>query len=101
RGRPAAVAAGSALGAGVGFLLGVFVLGLWPKWPPKEDADRFLLVLLPAAVLVELVAAVPLLPRWVAWLGRLTVAGFAAPVLLHGSIYLTDAAGPGSRKWSP
>src|SRR5262249_54028179 len=95
--QPALVAVGGALGVGLGFFFGCWVLGLNPVWPPREDRDRFLLVLLPAVVLVELLASPPGLPRVVAWLLRLAVAVLAARVLLHGSVYLN---GPGDNQWS-
>src|SRR5947209_14240430 len=62
--RPAHTA-GGALGVGVALLLGCRVLGQWPHWPPREGLDRFLLLLLPAAVVVEVLAS--WLPRWPAW----------------------------------
>jgi polyisoprenoid-binding protein YceI len=100
RPRAGLLAAGGAVGVGSGLLVGTWVLGLAPHFPPQEDQDRLLLVLLPATVAVEVVAA--LLPRpWLAWLPRLAVAAGAAPVLLYGSVYVSDAAGPGTREWSP
>jgi hypothetical protein len=92
---------GQVLGAGLGFVAGCFVLGLGPRWPPSEDRDRFLAVLLPLVVLVECVAAFESVPRRAAWALRLAVAAVAAPVLLHQTTYLTDAAGPGTREWTP
>jgi hypothetical protein len=96
--RPGRVAAGGALAVGLGFALGCWWLGVTFTWPPREDQDRLLLVLLPAVVLVEVLAAMPWLPRIVAWLLRLAVAAVAARVLLHQSIYLV---GPGDTQWSP
>jgi hypothetical protein len=95
------VAAGGALGLGSGFLVGACVLGLAPHFPPQEDRDRLLLVLLPAAVGVEVVSAFLPRRRWLAWSLRLVVASGAARVLLHGSVYLTDSAGVGLPEWSP
>jgi hypothetical protein len=102
RSRPGWTAAGGALGIGAAVWLGAWLLKLSPRFPPQEGGDRFLLILLPAAVGVQLVAAV--LPRrtaWLAWALRLVVAGGAARVLLHGSIYITDSAGAGTREWPP
>lgn len=96
--RPALAAAGGAVGVGLGVLVGAWVLGLAPCVPPREDLDRLLLVLVPAAIAAEAVAA---FAGRVGWLLRLAVAAAAAPVLLHGSSYLTDLSGPGSRAWSP
>jgi hypothetical protein len=95
------VAAGGALGVAAGALAGAWSLGLVPHFPPREDLDRLLLVLLPAAVGVEVAAAVLRRMRWLAWSLRFAVAAAAAPVLLHGSVYLTDSAGPGTREWPP
>jgi hypothetical protein len=90
--------AGVGLGFYVGFLLACRLLGSWPHWPPREDQDRLLALLLPAAIAVELVAA--LLPRlrWPVWLLRLVVAGAAARILLHNTVYLV---GPGTLLWTP
>jgi hypothetical protein len=84
-----------------GFVTGVFVLGLEPRWPPKEDRDRFLLVLLPAAVIVELIAAFPRVPRWIAWPLRAGIAAGAARIILHGTVYLAEAGGEDSNGWLP
>jgi hypothetical protein len=77
------------------------LLGLQPHWPPLEDQDRWLLLVFPAVVVVELAAAVAGSVRWLVWLLRLLVAVSAARVLLHNSIYLQELAGPGSREWTP
>ena len=58
-----------------------------------------LLVLIPAAVLAEVAAAAG--PKWAGWASRVVVAAVAAPVLVHGSSYVTDLSGPGSREWTP
>lgn len=77
---------------------GVWILGLPPHFPPREDLDRLLLIVLPAAAVAEIVAA-----RWgrAGWVARGVMAVLAAPVLLYGSVYVTDLSGPGSRTWSP
>jgi hypothetical protein len=86
---------------GAGFFAGAWLLGLAPNFPPTEVKDRLLLILLPAVVVVEIAAAFLGRRPWLAWGLRLLVAAGAAPVLLHGSVYLTDSAGPGTRLWSP
>jgi hypothetical protein len=88
------------LGSGGAFYLGCRLLGLWPRWPPREDQDRLLVIVLPAVILVELVGAFPRVPRWLAWALRLAIAAGAAPVLLHNSTYLADIGGE-PRKWAP
>jgi hypothetical protein len=99
--RPARASAGAVLGAATGLLAGCWMLGLMPQWPPREDRDRLLLVLVPALVGVELLAALSGRLRWLAWLGRVVVALGAGRVLLHGTSYLADLAGPGTREWTP
>jgi hypothetical protein len=99
--RPVQAAAGSVLGVAVGFFLGSWLLGVRPHWPPREDQDRLLFLLVPAVLGVELLAALAERLRWLAWLLRLLVAAGAARVLLHDTSYLTDLAGPGSSEWSP
>src|SRR5262245_18320997 len=84
--QPALASIGWALGVGLGFSVGGWLLGQELRWPPHEDRDRFLLVLLPAVTLVEVLTAPPGLPRAAAWLLRLAVAVLAARVLLHDSI---------------
>jgi hypothetical protein len=91
---------GGALAVGAGILAGVWVLGLVPRVPPREALDRFLLLLVPAAVLAETLAATTSRTRWVGWGLRLVVAALAVPVLVHGSSYVTDLSGPGSREWT-
>jgi hypothetical protein len=98
---PTRVAVGTVLGTGLAFLVGGGVVGRWPRWSLAEAEDRLLLVLLPAIVVVEIVAALRGMPRLVAWVLRIAVAGSTAPVLLFGSQYLTDSGGPGTRLWTP
>src|SRR5947209_10599693 len=78
------------LGLGAGIYAGCCTLGQWPRWPAPEDRDRFLVILLPAAIAVEVAAALLPRPRWLAWLLRLGVVGAAAPILLYNSVYLAD-----------
>src|SRR5947209_2019621 len=96
---PARSALGWTLGVGLGFFVGCGVLGVWPAWPPIGDRDRFLTLVLPAAILIEGLAAFGFVPSWLAWLLRCLLAALVTPILLHGTIYLEDAAGPGTREW--
>jgi hypothetical protein len=98
---PALARGGAVLGVGLGFFAGCWLLGTRPDWPPRQDQDRLLLILLPAVMGVELVAAFVGPWRWLAWLLRFTVVASAGRVLLHNTIYLSDLAGPGSREWTP
>ncbi len=99
--RAARVSAGAVLGTGAGFYAGCLLQQLSPHWPPKVGEDRLLLVLFPAAVGVELVAAFVRRPRFLAWLLRAVVAAGAARVLLHRTAYLSDLSGPGTAEWTP
>lgn len=87
------------LGYAVGIYAGCAVIGLVPRWPIPEDRDRFLVILLPLTLAVEIAAAY--CPRWLAWALRLLVAATAAPILLYNSVYLVDLSGPGSAEWPP
>ena len=120
-------AVGGVLGVGAGFFAGCWWLGVRPHWPPREDQDRLLLVLFPAVIAVELVAALlksekseiknseirpadvgisdfgfrfSKLYRCSPWVLRLVIAAAAGLVLLHNSSYITDLSGPGTRQWS-
>src|SRR5437879_4033542 len=84
---PGRVAAGGAVGVGVAFFAGAWLLGFVPHFPPGEDRDRLFLILLPAAAVVEVVAAFGR-SAWLAWALRLVVAAAAARILLHDSSYL-------------
>jgi hypothetical protein len=55
----------------------------------------------PAIIVVELLASVPKVPRWLIWPLRLMVVVGGALVLLFGSTYLPDLNGSGTREWSP
>jgi hypothetical protein len=96
---PTWIDAGWVLGIGTGFYLGCWLLGLRPHWPPIEDMDRLLAIVVPAALGVETLSAFPKIPRWLIWTLRLVIAACLARVLLHGSIYLSDS-GPGTLAWS-
>src|SRR5262245_24885048 len=74
----AQVARGSgALGVGAGLFVGACLLGFVPRFPPHEDQERLLLILLPAAVAVEVVSV--FLGRG-AWVLRAAVALAAARI---------------------
>src|SRR4051794_27579682 len=63
---PGRVAAGGAVGVGVAFFAGAWLLGFVPHVPPREDQDRLFLILVPAAVVAEVVAAFGR-SAWLAW----------------------------------
>ncbi len=91
---------GWVVGLGAGYYLGCWMLEIRPRWPVREDLDRLLLLVVPAVLVVELLGAIPRLPRWLIWALRVGIAGLGARVLLHGSMYLSGPAGAGSSAWT-
>jgi hypothetical protein len=95
------LALGWVVGVGAGFYLGAVLLHVGPRKQLDEDRDRFLLLITPAVIIVELIAAWHRIPAWAAWVPRLLIAAAAARVLLHGSIWLPDPEDPDSkRRWT-
>jgi hypothetical protein len=80
------------VGIGLGLVSGYAVLRFELKWPPASALDRLLTIVIPAVFVVEAVAAIATLPRWVAALFRGGLALATGRILLHGSIYLKTAA---------
>ena len=74
-----------------GLSVGYAVLGLTTRWPPANALDRFLIIVLPSALGVELLSRMPNAPRWMIWLLRTLLAAITARILLHGSVYLDPA----------
>src|SRR5262249_6637168 len=77
---------GGVLSIAAAFAIGCYLLGIIPKWPPTESMDRMLLILLPTVAVVELVAALRVVPCLILWGSRIAVAAGAAPILLYGAI---------------
>jgi hypothetical protein len=80
------------LGIAIGAAVGLRVMGLVPNWRPVDGLDRFLVILLPASVVIELIAGFERVPRLAAWVLRIVLAAVAGRVLLHGSSYLDGSA---------
>jgi hypothetical protein len=98
--RPAAasrVELASVIGVAAGLASGYVVLRIEPQWPPANALDRFLTIVLPATIGVELVAAFRRSPRWLVAALRVAVALATGRVLLHSSVYLNDA--PSNAVW--
>jgi hypothetical protein len=87
--RPLRSALATLLGPAAGFYAGCAALGSVVRWSPREDQGRFLLVLFPAVLIVEILGVFVRRRRAIAWLLRSAVAAVAARVLLHGSVYLS------------
>jgi hypothetical protein len=86
--QPTRTALGWVLGISAAFNLGAHLMGLLPEWGVKEVRHRMLFVVVPAAIVVELIAAFAHVPRWVAGPLRVVVAAGAGMALLHGSVDL-------------
>lgn len=82
---------------GLGLLVGYHTLGVRPTWPPANGLHRFLAVVLPAVIAIELMAAFPRVLQWLAWALRISLSLAAGRILLHGSVYLGGARG----EWGP
>src|SRR5215469_14034994 len=97
------IAAAWAIGVWLGLAVGCRLLKIPLHWPPTEDQDRFLLLVMPAVFGVELLAAVPRVSRWLILALRGIIAAGVAPFLLHGSAYLADSANdeywPPAQRW--
>src|SRR5436190_20214549 len=86
------------LGLGLGLVVGCYVLSWRWAWPPVHGLDRFLTIVFPTALGIELIASFPSLPRWAAWFLRMCLAMSAPRILLHGSVYL-NAVGSDWSAW--
>lgn len=78
------------LAIGLGLAAGCLLLPLRLAWPPMNGLDRLAMVVVPAALCIELIAGFQRVPRWVAWSLRTGLAVAAPRILLHGSVYLSD-----------
>ncbi len=96
---PTRLGLGWTLGISFGFYAGCGVLGLWPGWPPVNDRERLMTIVMPAALLVESAAACAFLPRWLIWMPRVLLAAAVMPILLYGKGYYEDSAAPDTQEW--
>jgi hypothetical protein len=80
------------LAIGLGLISGYWVLDLLPSGSPQSVRDRFLAIVLPAALGIELIAGHPGVPAMAAWGLRVVLACATPRILLHGSTYLVDPA---------
>ena len=77
-----------------GVVAGLFLLRALPSLPPVTALDRFLVILLPVALAIEVEAAANWLGGFWLTVERGGVALLAVPVLLHGSVWLEGASTP-------
>jgi len=96
--RASVAGAGGVLALAGAMYVGLCILGLLPHFPPREALDRLLLIVLPAALVAELIAATS---KRAGWMARATIAVLAAPALLWDSLYIADHGGPRPQVWSP
>jgi hypothetical protein len=78
-------------GVGAGLTAAAYLLLLSPVWPPPSALDRLLAIIVPAALLIESAALPPAVPTGLVWLLRFALAIATPRVLLHGSVYLSEA----------
>ena len=76
-------------GIGIGLALGGHVLGLRLDWPPVNGLDRLLMIVMPMALGMELIAGFECVPQRVAWMLRMSLAATIPRILLQGSVYLS------------
>jgi hypothetical protein len=93
-------AVGWPLAVAAGVVTGGLALGIRPTGLPGIDRDRFLLVVLPLAVTVEVALAAVRPADWLRWIIRLAVAASIAPVLLYGSVFLVAPPPPAGTGWT-
>jgi hypothetical protein len=98
------------VGLVLGLLTGYRILGFELRWPPVNALDRFLMIVLPAAMIVEFVGAVPVPNDRQSF--RFRLSGFCAAavrfafivsvgrVLWHDSVYLSSVES-NTNDWPP
>ena len=86
-----ALTAACVLAMGFGLAFGCDALALRWVWPPAKGLDRFLMIVVPTVLGIELMAGFPSVPRWLAWSLRVILAAATPRILLHGSVYLSGA----------
>ena len=92
--RPASamrVNSAAVLGTGLGLAAGCGVMSLRFAWIPLNGLDRLFMIVIPAAIGIELIAGIPRVPCWGAWLMRIGLAIVIPRILLHGSVYLNGS----------
>lgn len=89
------------LAVGLGCYLGLAILGVRPRWPNREDQDRFLGIVLPMILAAEAGFRLLRQPSRLGFAARLAAATAVAPAIVYGSSYVVDLDGPGSAAWPP
>jgi hypothetical protein len=76
-------------GIGIGLTVGCGVLSLLPAWPPANGLDRFLTIVVPAVLGIELLAGTQRVPPAFVWALRIGLATTVPMILLYDSVYLS------------
>lgn len=74
----------------IGAISGYAVLALWPRWPPANALDRFLVIVLPATVALLAIDRWPRKSRAARWGLEFALAVAAVRILLDRSVYLQE-----------
>jgi hypothetical protein len=83
--------AASIVGIAGGLGAGYYFLRLHVAWPPLNGLDRFLTIVLPAALCIEFAATISRVQRSLAWLMRFALAATMSRILVHNSVYVSGA----------
>jgi hypothetical protein len=75
-------------GIGLGLATGFAILKLQLDWPPTNAIGRFLVIVVPVSIVIEIAASITHQPRWIVWLMRMLLAAATGRILLHASVYL-------------
>ncbi len=77
-------------------LAGYWAMKVNLSWPPVTGLSRFLTILLPATIVVELAAGFVGIQSKTAWRLRAAMCSILSPIILQGSVYLNGAATDGA-----
>ena len=80
----------SATAIGVGMAIGFLVMKQQWAWPPASALDRFLTIILPAAICIQWIAAFERTPLWLTRLMRSCLVDAVPRILLHQSVYMNE-----------
>lgn len=99
------------VGLVLGLLTGYRILGFECRWPPVNALDRFLMIVLPAALIIEFIAAAPVpddqhnsqsrLSSYCAASVRFVFILSVGRILWHDSVYLSSVESNTKGVWPP
>lgn len=79
------------VGVGAALAVGCNLLSIRLTWPPSNALDRLVVVVIPTALAIEMLASFGRVTHWTAWSLRVFLALAIPRILLHGSVYLGDS----------